>query len=74
MTLAECKLGEKVIVEEIQIDGKMKNRFLELGLTPGTVVAISNIAPFGDPIAINLRGFKLSFRKEEAKNIKIKKI
>ncbi len=74
MTLAECKLGEKVIVEEIQIDGKMKNRFLELGLTPGTVVAISNIAPFGDPIAINLRGFKLSFRKEEAKNIKIKKV
>ncbi|MFZ2537556.1 MAG: FeoA domain-containing protein, partial [Oscillospiraceae bacterium] len=39
---------------------------------PGVVVMIRKVAPLGDPIEINLRGYELTIRKTEAKNIKIK--
>lgn len=43
-----------------------------MGITPGALVIMKRIAPFGDPIQINVRGFDLSIRKSEAKNIKIR--
>ncbi|GBF11253.1 ferrous iron transport protein A [Tepidibacillus sp. HK-1] len=40
-----------------------------MGLLPGTVLEVSRIAPFGDPMAIKVRGFQMSFRKKEAEEI-----
>lgn len=45
-----------------------------MGIIPGTAILIKRFAPFGDPIQINLRGYELSIRKNEAKNIEIIKI
>lgn len=43
-----------------------RKRLLAMGLTPGTEFKVSRFAPMGDPVQINLRGFSLSLRKDEA--------
>lgn len=43
-----------------------KSKLLSMGLTPGTEFTVIRVAPFGDPIEINVRGFNLSLRKQEA--------
>jgi ferrous iron transport protein B len=40
-----------------------------MGLTPGTEIAVKKIAPFGDPIEVNLRGYDLSLRRDDAAQI-----
>ena len=45
-----------------------------MGITPGAVITLRKIAPFGDPIEINVRGYELSIRKSDAENIQIKLI
>ena len=49
--------------------GPVKRRLVDMGLTPGTQVTVRKIAPFGDPIEVNLRGYELSLRKEDARQI-----
>jgi len=49
--------------------GPVKRRLVDMGLTPGTEVTVRKIAPFGDPIEVNLRGYELSLRKEDARQI-----
>ena len=49
--------------------GAVKRRLVDMGLTPGTQITVKKIAPFGDPIEVNLRGYELSLRKEDAANI-----
>ena len=47
----------------------MSVKLMEMGCLPGAEVTISNIAPLGDPIAINVAGYQLSLRKQEASTI-----
>ncbi len=49
--------------------GTVKRRLVDMGLTPGTEVKITKIAPLGDPIEVTLRGYELSLRKEDAGQI-----
>lgn len=67
----------KVLPKQRQRRRKQKNfirqRLIDMGVLPGTHVMISNIAPFGDPIEICLRGYELSLRKSEAKQIFVTK-
>ena len=57
------------------VDGErgFRRRLLELGLCPGTQVAITNIAPLGDPLEIEVRGGRLSIRKDEAAQIRVRR-
>lgn len=73
MTIADLKLGEKAIVKKISGDPKLTKRLLSLGCIEGTEIILKSIAPLGDPIIINLRGFDLAIRKNDAKNIFIHK-
>ena len=50
----------------------VKHRLTDMGLTPGTEIMVRKVAPFGDPIEVNLRGYELSLRKEDAANITLK--
>lgn len=68
-TMSELKLGETGIVSGIIAEGAVKRRFLDMGITKGVAVTMERIAPFGDPIAIRLRGYSLSLRREEARKI-----
>jgi len=42
-----------------------------MGLTPGTLVTVCKMAPMGDPIELELRGYSLSLRLEDAANIEL---
>ncbi len=68
-SLNTCLIGEKVKVNSFKMKGNKTKRLMDMGLLPGTVIEVSRIAPFGDPIAIKLRGFQMSFRKKEAEEI-----
>ena len=68
-TLNHLKTGESGVVDYITADGALKRHFLDMGITKGVVVTMERIAPFGDPVAVRLRGYSLSLRREEAKKI-----
>ncbi len=71
-TLNDLNPGQVGIVLKIECDDMLRRRIVDMGITPGTHIIMKRIAPFGDPIQINVRGYDLSIRKSEAKNIKIK--
>ena len=71
-TLNDLKPGQVGIVKEIICNQKLKHRIADMGIIPGVQVIMKRIAPFGDPIQINVHGFALSIRKSEAESIIIK--
>lgn len=68
-TLKQLNPGESGIVIQLKSTGAVKRRLIDMGITPGTEVFVRKIAPLGDPIEINLRGYELSIRKDDADNI-----
>lgn len=71
MTLKEMKPGQSGKVVSIGESGPLKRRIMDMGITPGVEVKVIKAAPLGDPIEINVRGYELSLRKEEAARIEI---
>ncbi|PID27640.1 MAG: ferrous iron transport protein A [Candidatus Cloacimonadota bacterium] len=71
-TLSELKPGEKSIIADVSSDSKIKRKLVEMGITKGEEVEMIRVAPLGDPIAVEIRGYKLTIRKNDAKHIKIK--
>ncbi|MGL4992259.1 MAG: FeoA family protein [Sarcina sp.] len=65
-TLDLINVGESVVVRGLDKTSTIKRRLLEMGVTPGIEVTIVGCAPMGDPINIELRGYKLTLRKQEA--------
>ncbi|MCQ5128125.1 ferrous iron transport protein A [Butyricicoccus faecihominis] len=68
-TLNNLRPGEVGVVAQITAEGALKRHFLDMGITKGVPVMMERIAPFGDPVAVRLRGYSLSLRREEAKKI-----
>lgn len=71
MTLAQCKIGETHKIIAVNGHGALRRRLLDMGLTPKTNVMIRKVAPMGDPIEIHLRGYELTIRLDDAKNIEV---
>lgn len=69
MTLKELKPGQQGIVASIGTTGPMKRRIMDMGITPGVEIKVVKVAPLGDPIEVNVRGYELSLRKDEAQQI-----
>lgn len=65
-TLKDIKCGETVTIVKVHGKGAIKRRFMDMGLTKGTEVYVRKVAPLGDPVEINVKGYELSIRKEEA--------
>lgn len=70
--ISTLKKGEKGIIKAIE-DSRLKQRLIEMGLTPGAAFEIRSISPFGDPIAIRLKDFAISLRLKDASSIRIVK-
>jgi ferrous iron transport protein A len=68
-TLGNVKSGKKVIVKRIDIKGEMKRRLMDMGITAGEEILVRKVAPLGDPVEINVRGYELTLRKSEAEKI-----
>ncbi|GHT49669.1 iron transporter FeoA [Spirochaetia bacterium] len=71
-TLKDIKTGETVTVVKIHGGGDVKRRVMEMGLTRGTEVFVRKVAPLGDPIEVNLRGYELSLRRDDVDIIEVK--
>ena len=71
-TLQELSPGKSGMILSVgNQSGAVKRRLVDMGLTPGTVVKVTKIAPLGDPLEVSLRGYELSLRKEDAGQIQI---
>ncbi len=70
-TLKDLKVGQSGIVVRVAGSGSVKQRMMDMGLVPGSQVAVVRVAPLGDPIEISIKGYNLSLRRSEAKDIYI---
>ncbi|MCI8875217.1 MAG: ferrous iron transport protein A [Lachnospiraceae bacterium] len=71
MTLDRLPIGTDAVITAVGGEGALRCRLLDMGLIPKTKVVVKKIAPMGDPIEIRLRGYELTLRKEEAKEIEV---
>lgn len=71
MKLSELEVGKSRRIVKVNGKGILRDRLLDMGLTPRTVVMIRKKAPMGDPIEITLRGYELTIRLEEASQIEV---
>lgn len=71
MTLDELKVGQDAVIQVVGGEGELRHHLLDMGLTPGTEVTLRKIAPMGDPIELELRGYELTLRLADAKKIEI---
>lgn len=69
LKLSELAPGNAGVIESVGGEAAFRRRLIDMGITPGTKVTIVRLAPFGDPIQINIRGYELSIRKSEADQI-----
>lgn len=71
MTLDELAIGQEATIVTVGGEKILRRRLLDMGLTPKTKVMIRKVAPLGDPIELRLRGYLLTIRKEDAKQIEV---
>ena len=70
--LSDLKIGQRARVLGLHLDKpEVRRPLLDMGITKGTEILIKKIAPMGDPVDIELRGYELCIRKEEMKNIDV---
>ena len=70
-TLRQAKVGETVRVVKLHGEGAVKRRIMDMGITKGVEVYIRKVAPLGDPVEVNERGYELSLRKADADMIEV---
>ena len=71
MTLIEVKVGQTVTVKKLSGQGATKRRIMDMGITKGVEVTVVKVAPLGDPIELNVRGYQLSIRKADAEMVEV---
>jgi Fe2+ transport system protein FeoA len=74
MTLKNLSVGNSGRIITVGGEKALRRRFLDMGITPRTVVTVKKIAPLGDPIELLLRGYVLSLRLEEAEKITVEAV
>lgn len=71
-SLNNIKVGETVTVIKLYGEGATKRRIMDMGITKNSELFIRKVAPLGDPIQINVRGYELSIRKADAELIEVR--
>ena len=69
MTLDKLPISHSAVIAQVGGQGALRRHMLEMGLTPHTRVTMRKVAPMGDPIQLELRGYELTLRLEDARNI-----
>ncbi len=70
-TLKDVKVGSTVKVVKLHGEGAVKRRIMDMGITRGVEVYIRKVAPLGDPVEVQVRGYELSLRKADAEMIEV---
>lgn len=71
MTLDELQPGQGAFITRVGGSGALRHHLLDMGLTPHTEVTLQKIAPMGDPLQLKVRGYDLTLRRDEARNITV---
>lgn len=74
MMLSELGIGRMAKIISVNGQGVLRDRLLDMGLTPRTLVMIRKTAPMGDPIELTLRSYELTLRIADAKNIEVERV
>lgn len=72
--LKDLRKGQQGKVVKVGGRGEVRRRILDMGVVPGTVITVEGVAPLGDPVAVKLKGYHLSLRKEEADKIVVETV
>lgn len=67
--LNELNINESGVVKKVLATGKIKRRLFDMGVTPNTKITVKKFAPLKDPIEVEIRGYSLTLRIDEAKQI-----
>lgn len=71
-TLRDAHIGDTVTVVKLHGEGAVRRRIMDMGITKNVEIFVRKVAPLGDPIEINVRGYELSLRKSDAEMIEIR--
>ena len=71
MTLNDLKVGQSGVITAVGGEGALRLRLLDMGPIPKTRVRVQKVAPMGDPIQIQIRGYELTIRREDAQRIEL---
>ena len=67
----DAKVGGSVRVKKLYGEGPVKRRIMDMGITKGVDLHVRKVAPLGDPMELNVRGYELSVRKADAEMIEV---
>ncbi len=70
-TLRDVPVGGTAIVKKLHGEGPVKRRIMDMGITKGVEICVRKVAPLGDPMELNIRGYELSVRKADAEMIEV---
>ena len=70
-TLKDARVGQTVTVARLNGTGPVKRRMMDMGITKGVDIYVRKVAPLGDPMELNVRGYELSVRKADAEMVEI---
>ena len=70
-TLKDIAVGATVTVKRLHGEGPLKRRVMDMGITKGVEIFVRKLAPLGDPVEVNVRGYELSIRKADAEMIEV---
>ena len=70
-TLKDAKVGETVTVARLNGTVPVKRRIMDMGITKGVQIYVRKVAPLGDPMELNVRGYELSVRKADAEMVEV---
>ena len=70
-TLRDVLVGDTCKVVKLQGEGPVKRRIMDMGITKGVEILVRKVAPLGDPMELNVRGYELSVRKSDAELIEV---
>ena len=70
-TLRQVKVGGRAKVVKLHGEGALRRRIMDMGITKGVEIYVRKLAPLGDPVEVNVRGYELSIRKADAEMIEV---
>ncbi|MBQ3973916.1 MAG: FeoA family protein [bacterium] len=70
-TLKDVAVGDTCRVKKLHGEGPVKRRIMDMGITKGVDILVRKVAPLGDPMELNVRGYELSVRKADAEMVEV---
>ena len=70
-TLRDVKVGETCVVKRVHGEGPVRRRIMDMGITKNVEILVRKVAPMGDPLELNIRGYELSVRKADAEMVEV---